>query len=314
MLNRLIHRPRADEFVTEKRRPRHLHERNEFWTADNRSDTALVLQGPLPESDSFTEETVRLYRANFPLAPILVSTWTGESPSKLKALEHLGAHVLVQDRPTHAGVHNGNLQMASASLGVLEAKRLGASFVVKTRTDQRIYSDKLLGHMHALIELFPLNEALPRQKQRIVGISLNTFAYRMYRLSDMFQFGAVDDMVTFWNGQLDERHLQTPIRAATHRQFATANVCEVYFCSQFLARTGWNLNWTASDSWNALASRFVIADASSLDLYWPKYTNQEERWRTYNGNPRFLEIDFASWLLMKQGKAHPNESILDTRW
>lgn len=310
----LTSRDDPDNFNTERRRPKRDVERHPNWYADLRNDTAIVMQGPLRHEDDFTLETVRRYRTNFPNAPIIVSTWDNEKGKGTESLESAGAHVVTHQPPEARGVQNSNLQMWSAAKGVAVAADLGASFVLKTRTDQRIYSERLFGLLHAMIEEFPLEDDQGDQYRRLVGLSFNTFAYRMYGLSDMFTFGAIEDMRRYWDGTLDYREIEEPIRTSTPREFAQLQVCEVRYCSNFLQRTGWRLEWTLRDSWKALARRFAVLDAATVDLYWPKYSSKEERWRSYDGDPRFLEVDFAMWMLMRSNSIVPNEGILDAPW
>jgi WavE lipopolysaccharide synthesis len=314
----MIHGTRPDkrnrEFRTIRVRPRRDLARHDRWRPDGRSDTAIVMQGPIVRSYDFTFETVRRYRTNFPNAPIIVSTWNSDLGAVAERIRALGAIVVSQDLPLTPGVQNSNLQMMSAFRGVSEAASLGATHVVKTRTDQRIYSERLLGLLHSILVTYPLDGNQGTQEQRVVGLSLNTFAYRMYGLSDMFTFGAVKDISRYWDGSLDERNRPPIAEARNHREFAQAVVCEVRYCSSFLARTGWEVKWTLEDSWRALANRFLVLDASSVDLYWPKYSDREERWRAYDGNPRFQEVDFALWSMMRHGCVVPDEGILDDPW
>jgi len=97
-------------------------------------------------------------------------------------------------------------------------------------------------------------------------------------------------------------------------RFALLATCEVRYCSEFLSRTGWSLRWTLEDSWLAFSDRFLILDASSVDLFWPKYTTEEERWRTYDGNPRFEEVGFSLWVSIFKGLRPTSESPLDFHW
>ena len=307
-------RARRGNFITKRVRPRRDVPRHPKWTADLREDTAIVMQGPLRHEHDFTYETVLRYRTNFPNAPIIVSTWDSEAGRATAALEAAGAHVVTHQPPKTRGVKNSNLQMLSAANGVAVAADLGASFVLKTRTDQRLYSERLLGLLHATLEAFPLEAERGSQFRRLVGLSLNTFAYRMYGMSDMFTFGAIEDVSRYWDGTLDAREFGESVEATTHREFAELQVCEVRYCSDFLKRTGWSLEWTLEDSWKAFACRFAVLDAAAVDLYWPKYSNKEERWRSYEGDPRFLEVDFAMWMMMRSSSDVPNEEILDLSW
>jgi hypothetical protein len=80
--------------------------------------------------------------------------------------------------------------------------------------------------------------------------------------------------------------------------------------TNFLATTGWNIQWTLENYWAACVERFIVVDASSVDLYWPKYSIKEERWKNYLYPVSHQEIDFAFWMSLRSGlKGH--ERILD---
>jgi hypothetical protein len=301
------------EFITERRRPKFESRRHKTWCADPRSDTAIVLQGPIWRGDDFTVESVRRYRTNFPNAPIIVSTWTNEIGRDTERIEDLGGIVVHQEPPPFAGISNQNLQLFSSRLGVLKAEQFGVTHVIKSRTDQRCYSERMLGLLHQTLSHFPLGSGSDLQEQRVIGLSFNTFAYRMYGLSDMFTFGTCADSSKYWDGIPDMRKLEDLNIDKTIREFAENRVCEVKFCSEFLSRTGWDLKWTLEDSWKAFAERFVILDASSVDLYWPKHSSKEERNRRYDGHPLKIEIDFAWWLMIYGQNISPDETILDFR-
>ena len=298
-------------FVTERRRPKFESRRHKTWCADPRSDTAIVLQGPIWRVDDFTVESVRRYRTNFPNAPIIVSTWTSEIGRDTELIEDLGGIVVHQEPPSFAGIANQNLQLFSSRLGVLKAEQFGVTHVIKSRTDQRCYSERMLGLLHETLNCFPLVSGVGKQERRIIGLSFNTFAYRMYGMSDMFTFGTCADSSKYWDGTPDMRKLEDLKISKTMREFAEKRLCEVKFCSEFLARTGWDLKWTLEDSWKAFAERFVILDASAVDLYWPKYSSIEERNRRDDGHPLKFEIDFAWWLMMYGQSVNPDETILD---
>jgi hypothetical protein len=167
-----------------------------------------------------------------------------------------------------------------------------------------------LPFFHALLAEFPFRDKTQIQKERLIGISLNTFAFRMYGVSDMLMFGAVEDLLSYWDGRIDTRRLPEHTKLSL-RQFAKLRVVEVDLCASFLERTGWNLKWTLADSWYALSQRFIIADAHSLDLHWVKYPRVENRWKSYTGNPVFIEISFSLWLQIHQGLVPLDESVLD---
>ncbi len=300
-------------FITERRRPKFESRRHKTWCADPRSDTAIVLQGPIWRAEDFTVESVRRYRTNFPNAPIIVSTWTSEIGRDTARIEDLGGIVVHQTYSGFVDFHNNNLQMASTLLGLRKAEQLGVTHVIKSRTDQRFYSERMLGLLHETLNCFPLGSGRGTQEQRIVGLNFNTFVYRMYGLSDMFTFGTLNDSWKYWEASVVLNWKESVRGKWSLREFSEMRVSEVKFCSEFLARTGWDLKWTLEDSWKAFAERFVILDASSVDFYWPKHSSIEERNRRYDAYPKFLEIDFAWWLMIYGQSISPDETILDFR-
>lgn len=311
---------RRTQFVTERRRPRIVRTRGPASTADLRSDTAIVVQGPVrwfdelsrQVSTEFTLETLRQYRLNFPNAPIILSTWDDDCSADVHSwCRQWGIDLLAQKPPQNSGISNTNLQMASSALGVLHAKSLGASFTLKTRTDQRIGNNRFLDLLHAALRVFPPVEGTVLQDQRIVALSFNTFLYRLYGVTDMFTFGTTRDVATYWSGRHDPRPPTWAASARTPREYATMRVCEVDFCANFLESTGWDLQWSLTDYWDALRKRFIVLDASSVDFLWPKYSRLEERWSMYRGY-YYEEVSFASWLsILVDQHVEANESLLD---
>ena len=311
---------RADQFVTERRRPRIVRTRGPASATDSRSDTAIVMQGPVrwfnelsrQAGTEFTFETLRQYRTNYPNAPIILSTWDDECTAEVRNwCRRWSIELVAQKSPPNCGISNMNLQMASSAMGVRHAESLGASFTLKTRTDQRIGNDRLLEFLHSALRVFPALEGTFLQEQRIVALSFNTFLYRLSGVSDMFTFGTTHDVATYWNGRHDTRPPTWKSVAGTPREFAAQRVCEVAFCSAFLESTGWNLQWTLADYWDALRRRFIVLDATSVDFLWPKYSRVEERWSMHRGYYH-EEVSFASWLSLQLDEhVEANESLLD---
>jgi hypothetical protein len=261
---------------------------------------AIIIQGPIITKNDFTFETTKLYKQLFPNAIIILSTWNQEKQSLVSCFDKLGVNILLNKKPDYAGVSNINLQIISTKSGINKAKELGVEYAIKTRTDQRINAPNIESFLFNIINVFPLNPSIVKQKKRIVGLSLNTFKYRMYGLSDMFTYGHIDDMLLYWGIPLDTRifgvkEIETANK--TLRNFAKWRICEVFLTTEFLKNVDFKLEWTLEDSWKAFSNHFCVVDKQSFDLYWGKYGFLEDRWKKYDKNINvFEELNFKEWL------------------
>jgi len=209
--------------------------------------TAIVLQGPLVADYNFTVETVRLYKKHFPTTTILiVSINTGSDPVMIATLKEAGAVVVESDKPAIAGLGNVNLQLVSTLAGIKRAKELGAQFVYKTRCDQRMYGVNINEFLLNLIEAFPVVPGF-KQKNRIIASSFLTLKYVPYLITDMFQFGQIDDMIQYWSATHDTRTvLDKPL--VTVQDVMDARMAESYLASEYLTAIGRPVTWTIEDS------------------------------------------------------------------
>jgi len=254
---------------------------------------AIVIQGSIIKDENFTLETVRMYKKTFSDAQIILSTWEDEK-NHIAIFENENITIVLNQYPQYNGTQNINYQIVSSFNGIKAAKELGNQYVLKTRTDQRIYGINSREFLINIVNEFPVN-GLYKQKKRIVGISLNTFKYRLYGMSDMLVFGDIDDMMIYWNPALDERAKVTE-RTNTIREFCNLNMCEVYLATEFLKTIGHELKWTLNDSWQVFADNFCIIDKESLDVYWMKYSRHKEyRYLVYNKESLFSEMSFRDW-------------------
>lgn len=261
------------------------------------SVTAVVMQGPILLSNDFTFETLKLYGKMFPQTRLILSTWEDENAEELIKIRELGVDVVLNKKPTYAGPANINFQVVSASSGMKRAKEVGCRYALKTRTDQRIYSENSLRLCRGILELFPLKSKLC-QKDRLVAFNLNTFKYRLYGISDMINFGNIDDMVDYWSPALDQRNISELGDAKTLYEFSRQRFAEVYFTTSFLAKIGRDINWSLEDSFSVIADHFCILNTSDIDLFWPKYTRKEFRHVGYK-LIRTTQFEFSDWISLQ---------------
>ena len=69
--NRLFEK---DSYITERYRPITIN-RVDKNLLDNTSDVSILMRGQVISNDEFTKNTLKMYRINYPKAPIYLSTW-----------------------------------------------------------------------------------------------------------------------------------------------------------------------------------------------------------------------------------------------
>ena len=275
----------------------------------------LVIQGPIIKENDFTLESLKLYHKHFGETIFILSVWDDENQTylqKFKALE-LETVIILNAKPAYAGQSNINYQIVSSLAGIKKAQALGCEYVLKTRTDQRIYAPNVKEFLLNIIAAFPVR-GVWAQKQRIVGLSLNTYKYRPYGLSDMTLFGQIDDMLLYWSVALDQRPIADKVEN-TSRAFYNLRICEMYLLTEFLQAIGRPIDWTIKDSWRVYADHLCVVDQQSLDLYWFKYLRYYEYRRLDYGAIRNCRVmTFGEWFNLYQGldnKVHAPEEAMD---
>ena len=313
---RIAEEKRTNMVVTNHCRPLYAKEYN--LVSDTRKKTpkvAIIIQGSLLLKKNFTVETALLYKKTFsPETIIIVSTWEHENKEAVKQLQSIGIIVLLTNKPGIAGISNINLQILSTRMGIEEAKKRGATYILKTRTDVRMYATNIEEYLLSFLKTFPLTHSLI-QKERIIAFSLNTYKYRPYSVSDLTLFGHIEDIKMYFDVKEDARTIAkfTNIRSWSQERF-----CEVYLSTHFLEKVGRKLTYTLSDSWDVYAKHFCIVDASSIDLLWYKYSYWEEyRDLIYSHMKNNQELTFREWFILyssKENKAIIPETILDEQF
>ncbi len=293
-----------DEYITCHSRP---HKASRVGTVNDKvkqeHKLSVILQGPVITENDFTLETLKIYQNHFKGHSLILSTWKGENEAVIKEAGELGINCVINKKPDYPGESNINMQIVSSGAGVRKAAELGAEYALKTRTDQRMYAPNISEYLYNIIENFPVGGNYPKQKKRIVGISLNTFKYRMYGLSDMMVYGSIEDMLLYWDIAEDTRAFTAQQRKAG---LVDSRVSEVYLATGFLNKVGREILWTLADSWQVFADNFCIVDKEQLDLFWPKYGRQEYKGITYRQDYRTQEMNFREWFNIYSGINNKN--------
>ena len=276
--------------------------------------TAIIIQGPLLRDDKFTLNTIRIYKKIFKEYPIILTTWEDEDPDYLNELKNEGIEIVLNQKPDYPGISHINYQLVSTSNGIKRAKELGMDYVLKTRTDLRLYNPNSIEFLANMLKVFPaIND---KQRKRIAIGSINTFKYRPYSASDMVMFGQIDDMTAYWGVAPDTRKTFPP--SDLIGDWSRAKLCEVYLSANYLEHLGRTLEWTIADSWQMYADHFCVFDAQSLDIYWHKYSREREYRRLeYGIMKNDQELTFAEWLALYAGRENKKtvpETILHAKF
>lgn len=256
---------------------------------------SIVMQGPIIEKQEFTFETLKLYRKRYPNVKLILSTWDNYDKSLISKFTEIGVEVILNSMPDYFGISNVNLQIKSTKAGIFRAKELGFDYCLKTRTDQRIYKHDFILFFMSILSSFKLeNKYL---KERLITMSMNTFKYRLYGITDMLMFGNIDDMILYWDVKFDNRKINEVDLGVSSLDYSKATICEVYFSTEFFKKIKSKTNFTFKNYWELMANFFFVVDALSIDIFWFKYNRLDER-RRYQNNKRKLdeEFYFSDWI------------------
>ncbi len=261
--------------------------------------TAIVMQGPIIYRENFTLETIKLYKKTFPDCLLIVSTWENENHEYLEKIRKCGAVVLENTFPPKPiGEYTINLQIVSTLAGILEVKRKKVEYILKTRTDQRLYGCNLTELFTNLLEYFPVAKGY-KQKKRLLVHSFYTFKYRLYSVTDMNIFGTTEDILEYYSVPLDKRSANDKrvySKLTNIFKISTYRIGEMYLATEYLQRIGRKLKWNLKDSWEVYRDHFIVVDQSIFDIYWFKYSVfQEFRHRNYATTSNKDELCFSDW-------------------
>jgi hypothetical protein len=271
---------------------------NEFHLV--KSDIGIVIQGPILHHQNFTYATILRYLNFYPGVQVVLATWKNEKIQSLVSLqnEFSNFHILQLDKPSASGPSNINYQIMSTKAGLLKTQELGVDYVIKTRTDQCLYDPFALDRLRLALKSSDEIDGIGR----IVFLSLNSFVFRLYGPSDMFQFGRIDQILKYWSLPYDNRSyfIETEFPISL-RDYSKNEICEVYLCANYLRSLGFKLDFTMKQNLTFFRDFFIILDASSVDLVWNKYTFSEDRWAAPSFPHKLQEWNFALWGNLNQG-------------
>ena len=265
---------------------------------------AIIIQGPLINEDNFTIETIKFYSNLYPEIPIIFSSWKRDIDKIKNEKFKKKINLISNNLPSYSGYKNINLQSVSSKNAILLAKKLGCKYVLKTRSDIRIYSSDFKDYLIDLIKFYKINRSINlRQKERIITTSF-TLRYRLYGISDMILFGNINDLYNYFNiittPKVEKKFLNfiLSLKFKDQTYFIQNEFCpEVYFFKEFFKKMRVEIKWTVNDNIKKISENFIIIDNRSLSIYWKKSNKIINHFsdKPMHSNMS-LEFSFNDWL------------------
>ena len=282
----------------------------------------IVIQGEIKKDNDFTIETVRMYRKFYPDIPIIVSTWEDADRKEIESLTQAGAEVILNKKPNSTGLGNVNYQSISTKEGCKRAQELGCEYVLKTRTDQRIYRPYFLEYFMTLIEQFPARGRKKSRKRLIVGPGIvGKTMFLPFMISDFLYFGAISDVETIFSGKESSVNMSSKEReewtkglkgTISRKDFLNITAPEMHLIRQYCDSVGQEkTDLTVKSYWFHVKENLICLGWNDINLYWPKYglysESKIENSLNAQGNLNSYTWDFGKWLMLYQGKILYNE-------
>ena len=279
-----------------------LNKLTKFSYIDNEyNNIILLLQGPVTNWN-YLITSLEFYNSCNLFNKIVLTTWFGElSHLQIEQINNLKNIILIQNiKPKNPGISNINLQILS-TLNGLKYIKLNYPFsrVIKSRTDQRLLNINCIHFLNSLLKAYPINYLT--FKSRLIICSFNTFKYRVYSISDMFMYGHIDDLLIFWDQELESNQITTlEIEAPrTMTSWSKLNLAEVYLVTNFLKKIDYYHDWSIENYWKLFKLYFIVIDPSMIGLEWIKYTFNNKMGNINQFNLRERYFFFSDWLMLQ---------------
>lgn len=313
-------------YVTYNLFPKSAKDLNEWLPYKGREAEkyCIVIQGPILRKNNFTLETVRYYGRIFPGVQVIVSTWEDESLADIKKLKREKNCVVVLSKyPDCAGIGNVNYQTVSSLNGMKAALKLGKSYALKTRSDTRVTAVGIMDILYQLLCQYPLKSNVTGcQKQRL--LLFNAQLFHPYHSSDIFFYGAVEDMIRFFGKKLNrDKSVENAANKMvgnkwTYRDMFESPYGENEILMKYFEEIKGSVACDLRQWWSVLGESVIALPISFLRPIWVKYDyNHEESnfFMTYRrkimggGGMDNTKVDFTMWLDMynNEFKLNPDD-------
>jgi hypothetical protein len=178
----------------------------------------LVIQGHTSYVDQLIENVKNVEN-------VIWSTETDIPDSHLDKIRNSNIKLVITEKPTFNGYGNVNIQVQSTMQGLYEAKKLGATHVIKLRSDlifsdpskfineypfdSRIHQLSYIEHTSLCIPLTNHYPNLPNWvNENYPNFVKNVSDYNY--IADFTNLGPIDEMINFWSLPFEESENRNP--------------------------------------------------------------------------------------------------------
>jgi hypothetical protein len=273
-----------------------LEVKSKFDWSTYRYRTGIVIQGSISDNVEQLKKNLKFYNSNFPELKIVISTWEEEITAVDEIRNYFIGDIVLNSKPLNPGPSNINLQIISTLAGLKKLKDLGVERAIKIRSDFSHMNQECLNLLETRLDL--AEKLTNSQQKRIVTIAMNNFVFRLFGISDFFQYGDIKDLITFWEIPLDSRVPNNP-NYLVERSIAESSqmkFTEVYLFTHYLERNGFKIEWNLRTSIEALLKFTIPIGNLELGIYWNKYSYLAQRFSLHRSNWKFEEFDLNTWL------------------
>ena len=280
-------------------RPKYADDVYQISTNDDSENRfGIILQGPVGDK-KFLIETIKLYSKIFPNCKVVLSTWENDDIKGVSDFNK-NLHIIQSTLPSKSGTGNINLQLKSTSAAINFLKKSNIDYVIKSRTDCRIYKPNTLPYLLSLFKNFPKKEN--GKSSRIFATGIGTSKYKVYGLSDIFLFGRTNDLDLYFKYEEEEKILSNYGFNNKKIIKGTALINPCLLCARYLRNLNIELEWSLEHWWMSLKDHFGIIDADSIDLFWLKHNWEFEKRLVRNYSFKASRaVEFSDWLSLYSG-------------
>lgn len=306
---------------------------------DGYANVGVILQGPMDKHENFTLNTVEMLRHVYPNIKIVLSTWFGEVNEREKERLTEISVVLLENQSCAAedfgkGRKIGHLnnQLLSSLEGINELTNSEVDYVLKMRTDVRLYKYDFIPYFLNVMSVFPCENFV--QKKRLINVALsNTLASVPFHMSDFIWFGTIEDMKKLYSIPTRTDEAIAMIRNMSNSQLEkytskfwehsdTCNMHDIdwlevsdeeknvfynFHAEAYVMHTYAEMNGMCDESLNPLDAYYrflrdavIIIDESEAMVYFDKYNYSDNR----SLSPMFFKMGHSEWLDLKLHYKH----------